>query len=74
MSELIQNRIWASSRMLDLVQESFISSTMDRHEVLTIAALSLWCSVSDEVIRYLLRNNTALVQVSKHDPNLPAKL
>lgn len=52
--------------MLDLVQESLTSETMNMYEVLRVAILSLGCSVSDEVFRYLLWDNKNLVHVSNY--------
>lgn len=50
--------------MLDLVQASFESGGIDRSEVIGVAAISVSSAIGEEVFKFLLRDNDALVRVS----------
>jgi len=52
--------------MLDVVQESLLvgAARVNRAEVVRVAALSLLCKMGEEMIRYLMRDNNASLEVS----------
>lgn len=57
-------RLWAQSRMLDVVQQSFESRDVDRIEVLRVAGLSLLLQASDDIYNFFSKHNDELIRVS----------
>ena len=60
--ELI-SRLWASSRLLDIVQKSFGEGGCPPAEVFRVAGISIFVTASDDIYGWLSRQNDALIRV-----------
>lgn len=50
--------------MMDMVQKSLEAGAVDRGEVVRVAFVAMVCAVGNDALRYALKENDALVQVS----------
>ena len=56
-------RLWAQSRMLDVVQQSFEDRDIDRTEVLRVAALSMLLTASDDIYKFFAAHDDDVMRV-----------
>ena len=57
-------RLWAQSRMLDVVQKSFESGGVERAEVLRVAAISTLLTASNDMYNFFSNHNNMVLQAS----------
>jgi hypothetical protein len=56
--------IWAYSRMMDVVQKSLAGDPVDEIEVIRVVFVAMICTTAYDILRYVLSENDARVQVS----------